>query len=49
MKVSERLRQNAHEIWEANYHHPFVQAIGDGTLTEERANVTIKKRCPADE
>lgn len=36
MKVTERLRQNAHEIWEANYHHPFVQAIGDGTLAEER-------------
>jgi len=36
MKVSDLLRQNLHTIWEANYHHPFVQGIGDGTLDEER-------------
>lgn len=34
MKFTDRLRQNANEIWEANYNHPFVQAIGDGTLSE---------------
>jgi len=36
MKFTNMLRQRSHEIWEANYHHPFVQAIGDGTLEEEK-------------
>lgn len=36
MKLTEKLRRNADGIWEANYHHPFVQAIGDGTLSEKR-------------
>jgi thiaminase/transcriptional activator TenA len=36
MKVTNLLRQDAHEIWEGNLHHPFVQGIGDGTLDEDR-------------
>ncbi len=36
MRASEAFRQAAHVIWEANYAHPFVQAIGDGTLSEDR-------------
>ncbi len=36
MRASEAFRQAAHAIWEANYAHPFVQGIGDGTLSEER-------------
>lgn len=36
MRLTERLRANAHAIWEANFHHPFVQGIGDGTLPEEK-------------
>ncbi|NIO05732.1 MAG: thiaminase II [Proteobacteria bacterium] len=36
MKYTNRLRQYTHEIWEANYYHPFVQAIGSGTLSEEK-------------
>ena len=35
MRASDAFRQAAHAIWEANYAHPFVQAIGDGTLSEE--------------
>ena len=34
--VSERLRQAAAPIWEKCLHHPFVTAIGDGTLPVEK-------------
>lgn len=36
MKASEAFRRAAHAIWEANYAHPFVQGIGDGSLPEDR-------------
>jgi len=36
MRASDAFRQGAHAIWEANYAHPFVQGIGDGTLSGER-------------
>jgi thiaminase/transcriptional activator TenA len=36
MQASHAFRQAAHAIWEANYTHPFVQGIGDGTLPAER-------------
>ena len=36
MTSSEAFRQAGHAIWEANYAHPFVQGIGDGTLPQER-------------
>jgi thiaminase/transcriptional activator TenA len=36
MGASDAFRQAAHAIWEANYAHPFVQGIGDGTLPPER-------------
>jgi thiaminase/transcriptional activator TenA len=36
MKLSEAFRQASHAIWEANYAHPFVQGIGNGTLPQER-------------
>ncbi len=36
MQASHAFRQAAHAIWEANYGHPFVQGIGDGTLPQER-------------
>jgi thiaminase/transcriptional activator TenA len=36
MRGSDAFRQAAHAIWEANYAHPFVQGIGDGTLPLER-------------
>ena len=36
MQASHIFRQASHAIWEANYAHPFVQGIGDGTLPAER-------------
>ena len=36
LSVSERLRQAAAPIWEACLRHPFVTAIGDGTLPVEK-------------
>lgn len=36
MRASDAFRQAAHAIWEANYAHPFVQGVGDGTLSLER-------------
>ena len=36
MKFSAQLRQAGHSIWEANFNHPFVQGIGQGTLAEEK-------------
>ena len=36
MRPSDAFREYAHAIWEANYAHPFVQGIGDGTLSEGR-------------
>ncbi len=34
--VSECLRARASEIWDAQHDHPFIAAIGDGTLDPER-------------
>ena len=31
-RFTERLRQSAAPIWEAQFQHPFVRGIGDGTL-----------------
>ncbi len=36
MQASQAFHQAAHAIWEANYAHPFVQGIGDGSLPAER-------------
>ena len=36
LSVSARLRQAAAPIWEECLHHPFVTAIGDGTLGVEK-------------
>jgi len=36
MRASDAFRQAARGIWEANFAHPFVRGIGDGTLSEER-------------
>ncbi len=32
MTNADKLRKNADKIWEANFNHPFVQGIGNGTL-----------------
>ena len=36
MPLSEELRTLAHPIWEAQLSHPFVTALGDGTLPERK-------------
>lgn len=36
MKFTDILRKKANAIWEANFNHPFVQGIGDGSLDEEK-------------
>jgi thiaminase/transcriptional activator TenA len=36
MKFTDTLRKKAHAIWEANFNHPFVLGIGDGSLDEEK-------------
>jgi len=35
-RFTERLRQKAASIWEAQHQHPFVLGIGDGTLSLDR-------------
>ncbi|MCL1948390.1 MAG: thiaminase II [Turicibacter sp.] len=35
MSFSKSLREKAATVWEAGYHHPFVQGIGAGTLDKE--------------
>lgn len=39
----EILRKNADKIWEANYIHPFVQGIGDGSLDVEIFKYYLKQ------
>ena len=36
MKFTDTLRKQADAIWEANFDHPFVRGIGDGSLGEEK-------------
>jgi thiaminase/transcriptional activator TenA len=36
MKLADTLRQKADAIWEANFDHPFVRGIGNGSLVEEK-------------
>lgn len=36
MRFTDTLRQEAGAIWEANFDHPFVRGIGDGSLDEEK-------------
>ena len=35
-RASERIRRAAQPIWERCYQHPFVQGLGDGSLSRER-------------
>ncbi|NLP49664.1 thiaminase II [Bacillus sp. RO1] len=35
MKFSQLVREKANHIWEASFHHPFVQGIADGNLSLE--------------
>jgi thiaminase/transcriptional activator TenA len=42
-RFTERLRQRAAEIWKAQYRHPFVQGIGDGTLELEKFKFWVRQ------
>lgn len=40
---SDRLHERAKDIWRSNHTHPFVQAIGDGTLSEKKFAYYLKQ------
>lgn len=40
---SARLHERSKEIWKKNHTHPFVQAIGDGTLSEKKFAYYLKQ------
>ena len=42
-RFTERLRQKADGIWEAQHQHPFVRGIGDGTLSLERFKFWLRQ------
>ncbi|MDV6012337.1 thiaminase II [Haloechinothrix sp. LS1_15] len=42
-KLSDQLRVDAAEIWEAQHNHPFVRGIGDGTLDKELFRFWIRQ------
>ena len=42
-RLSADLRAAADEIWDAQYRHPFVRGIGDGTLDLERFRFWIRQ------
>ena len=42
-RFTERLRQEATRIWEAQSQHPFVRGIGDGTLSLERFKFWLRQ------
>jgi thiaminase (transcriptional activator TenA) len=43
MPFSEQVRQAAADVWEAQYEHPFVRGIGDGTLDPERFRFYVRQ------
>ena len=43
MAISDELRGQAAEIWEAQHAHPFVTGIGDGTLDGERFRFWVRQ------
>jgi thiaminase (transcriptional activator TenA) len=42
-RFTEHLRRKVDGIWNAQHQHPFVQAIGDGTLDEERFKFWLRQ------
>jgi thiaminase/transcriptional activator TenA len=43
MRFSDQLREGAGDLWEAQYDHPFVRGIGDGTLDPERFRLFVRQ------
>ncbi len=42
-RFSERLRTRVEPVWEAQFQHPFVHGIGDGTLDIERFKYWVRQ------
>ncbi len=42
-RFTERLRQKAASVWEAQHQHPFVRGISDGTLSAERFKFWLRQ------
>jgi thiaminase/transcriptional activator TenA len=42
-RFTDRLRQKAADIWEAQHRHPFVRGIGDGKLDLERFKFWLRQ------
>jgi len=43
MRFSERLREQAADVWEAQHEHPFVRGIADGTLDAGRFRFYVRQ------
>src|SRR3989304_6975627 len=42
-RFTDRLRQRADRVWEAQHNHPFVRGIGDGTVDLERFKFWVRQ------
>jgi thiaminase/transcriptional activator TenA len=42
-RFTERLRQKASKVWEAQHQHPFVRGIGDGSLSLEKFKFWLRQ------
>ncbi|MFI5087754.1 MAG: thiaminase II [Terriglobales bacterium] len=42
-KLTERLRRKVAPLWDAQYQHPFVRGIGEGTLDLERFKFWVRQ------
>jgi thiaminase/transcriptional activator TenA len=42
-RFSEQLRQKLDAVWEAQHAHPFVRALGEGTLDETRFQLWLRQ------
>ncbi len=42
-KLTERLRRTVAPLWDAQYQHPFVRGIGEGTLDLERFKFWVRQ------
>lgn len=43
MSFSDRLRELAAEVWEAQHTHPFLRGVADGTLDPERFRAYVRQ------
>jgi thiaminase/transcriptional activator TenA len=42
-RFSEQLRRKLDAVWEAQHQHPFIRALGDGSLDPERFQVWLRQ------